>query len=224
MRTIARVFGRSPFVPLQGHMEKVAQCVHLLPELFDAWYANNDARVNELCDQISHLEYEADQIKHDIRDSLPRGLFMPIDRASLLTILNVQDGIANRAENIGVLLTFKQAKHTDALLALFRELVAKAIEAFTGVRGIIDLLDELLETGFGGAEAVNVRKMVDRVAQCEHEADVMQREILRELLSNEADFSYGDFFMWTRIIRQVAQLADRSDNLASSIRTTLESK
>ena len=224
MRSIAKVFGRSPFIPLQSHMQKVSECVALVPELFAAYGTGDEARVQELAKEISTKEHEADLIKHDIRDSLPRGLFMPVDRAALLNILTIQDNIANRAENLAVLLTFKIAKTFEPFTEKMDAFLKKNLEAFEGAFAITGQLDELLETGFGGAEAQKVREMVDAVSVLEYEADVLQRELLRELFHHEDELGYADFFLWTRIIRQVSQIADRSDNLATSIRTTLEAK
>ena len=34
MRTIARLFGKSPFSPLQTHMKKVSACIKKLSEIF----------------------------------------------------------------------------------------------------------------------------------------------------------------------------------------------
>ena len=224
MRSIAKVFGRSPFVPLQMHMEKVAECVDGIPEILDAYKRKDSKMVESLASKISQLEHDADVIKHDIRNSLPRGLFMPVDRANLLRILNTQDGIANRAENIAVLLTFKQAGSFEGFEAAFDAFVTQCLDAFTLARNILDQLDELLETGFGGIEAQNTMKLVDLVAEKEYETDVSQRELVRELLAHEDVVSYGDFFLWTRIIRQVASVADQSEKLAAAIRMTLESK
>ncbi len=223
MRGIAKVFGRSPFVPLQMHMEKVAECVNIIPKILSAYRREDSDTVESLAKQISRLEHAADLIKHDIRNSLPRGVFMPVDRANLLRILSVQDSVANRAENIAVLLTFKQANTFKGFDAAFDNLVTNSLEAFTLTRDIIDQLDELLETGFGGVEANTVRELVDKVAHKEYETDVVQRELLRDMLAHEHSISYGDFFLWTSIIRQVARLADRCEQLATAVRMTLES-
>ncbi len=87
---------------------------------------------------------------------------------------------------------------------------------------IIDQLDELLETGFGGLEAQKVKELTDMVAYKEHEVDVIQGVLLRELLAHEDEVSYGDFFLWTRILRQVSSVADRSEMLAVAVRMALE--
>jgi len=223
MRSITKVFGRSPFVPLQMHMEKVAECVDKIPEIIDAYHRQDKAEVKSLAKKISRLEHAADLIKHDIRNNLPRGIFMPVDRANLLRILKDQDSIANRAENLAVLLTFKQANTFKGFEAGFNDLVTKSLEAFVLTRSIIAQLDELLETGFGGIQAQTVCELVDKVAHKEYETDVIQRELLRKMLAHEDDISHGDFFLWTSIIRQVARLADRCEELASSVRMTLES-
>lgn len=222
MRSIAKVFGRSPFVPLQIHMEKVAECVKQLPDAIIAYRREESETVEEHRKKISRLEHEADVLKDDIRNSLPRGLFMPVERVNLLQILSLQDSIANRAENIGVLLTMKQARSFPGFDEKFDEFLGKCIEAFDLARSIIDQLDELLETGFGGREAQTVRELAEMVAYKEHEADVLQGVLLRELLAHEAEVTYGDFFLWTRILRQVSSVADRSERLAIAVRMTLE--
>jgi len=223
MRSITNVFGRSPFIPLQMHMEKVAECVDKIPEIIDAYQHQNKGKVKSLAKKISRLEHAADLIKHDIRNNLPRGIFMPVDRANLLRILKNQDSIANRVENLAVLLTFKQASTFDGFEAGFNDMVTKSLEAFVLTHNIIGQLDELLETGFGGVQAQTVQKLVDKVAHKEYETDVIQRELLRDMLAHEHTISYGDFFLWTSIIHQVARLADRCEELASSVRMTLES-
>ena len=222
MRSIAKVFGRSPFVPLQMHMEKVAECVKQIPDVVAAYRREESETVEALRKKISRLEHEADALKHDIRNSLPRGLFLPVERVSLLQILSLQDSIANRAENIGVLLTMKQARSFPGFDDRFDDFLGKTIETFELARSVIDQLDELLETGFGGLEAQTVKELTDMVAYKEHEVDVIQGVLLRELLAHEDEVSYGDFFMWTRILRQVSSIADRSERLAIAVRMTLE--
>ena len=224
MRNIISVFGRSPFVPLQMHMEKVVECVGQVPVILEVYRQEDSEKVESLAEKISKLEHQADRIKHDIRNNLPRGLFMPVDRSKLLKILSLQDGIANRAENLAVLLTFKQAKSFDGFDTAFDIFMNKCLETFNLARNIIEQLDELLETGFGGREAHKVHELIDKVALKEHEADVSQRELVRLLLANEGRISYGDFFLWTRVIQQISGIADRADNLAAAIRNTLESR
>ncbi len=224
MRTIAKLFGQSPIVPLQAHMEVVAQCVEKVKQLFDALHRGDQAAIETLAVETSQLELEADQIKHDIQTHLPKRMFMAIDRSRILDILAVQDNLADKAENVGVLLTLKAMKLPDWLKGDFNAFLNKNIEAFEGARAIINQLDELLETGFGGGEAERVLRMVEEVAHMEHEVDVIQRQMLKSLFANEGGLSTGDFFLWTKLFKQVGDLSNLSERLANRVRRTLELK
>lgn len=221
MRSIAKLFGRSPFVPLQVHMERVADCVALVPTIVDAFLKGDSARVAALAEEISALEHAADEVKHDIQNHLPRGMFLAVDRGRLLEILGVQDSIADKAENIGALLTLKQIGSPPGFEAKFRTFLAKNVEAFEHAHRIIQEVDELLETSFGGPEAQKVLGMVQTVAHLEHEADRLQHDLLKDLFTHDEQLTHGEFYLWTRVMREVSELSNLSERLANRIRTLL---
>ena len=107
MLNIARLFGKSPFAPLQSHMKKVAICIEKLATVFAALPKMDMEKIEKLVHELSDLEHEADLTKNDIRNHLPKSLFLPIDRAHFLEILSIQDSIADKAEDIGLLLTLR---------------------------------------------------------------------------------------------------------------------
>ena len=80
MRSIAGLFGRSPFKPLEKHMEKVKECLQEIPFLLDALYECNYVKVKDVSETILKLEHEADILKNSIRTEVPNSLFMPVDR------------------------------------------------------------------------------------------------------------------------------------------------
>ncbi|NGX36070.1 MAG: hypothetical protein K1000chlam1_00907, partial [Candidatus Anoxychlamydiales bacterium] len=59
MFSIAKLFGRSPFAPLQSHMDKVASCVLLLEKLFIALKEKKYEKIKEIGKAISKQEHEA---------------------------------------------------------------------------------------------------------------------------------------------------------------------
>jgi predicted phosphate transport protein (TIGR00153 family) len=205
-------------------MEKVGECVGRLQEIFDAYLGDDQKHVGKLSEKISQLEHDADRIKHDIHDQLRRGLFLPVDRERLLEILAIQDDLADKAEDIGVLLTVKRSPMPPAMQKPFERFLSKNLEVFRETRTIVDELSELLSVGFGGAEAERVRQRVMHVAALEFEADGIQLELLKVLFANEDDLSVSDFFFWEKIMREVGGLSDLSERLAHRIRRTLELK
>lgn len=224
LSTIVNLFARSPFAPLQSHMEKVGACVYLLKDLVEAIEAKNESQVETIAARIAELEQEADLTKNDIRNHLPKSIFLPIDRGSLLEILSIQDDIADSAEDVAVLATLKPIELTDTFRYDFLEFLNKNVEAFEGARKIIKELHELLESSFGGVEAEKVRNMVDQVAFKEHEADIIQRKLLKSLFRAEDEMSYSTFHLWQKIFEALGAISNLSEKLANRIRTILELK
>lgn len=224
MRTMAKLFGRSPFEPLQAHMDCVADCVKTVAEALVAMQAGDQEKVKRLAPDVSKSEHKADSVKNDIRNHLPRSLFLPIDRANLLDILRIQDNLADKAEDIAILLTFRKLEVPDGWRQTFALFLEKNVSAFEAVRQIIHQLDELLESSFGGAEAEKVKVMVDQVSLLEHEADVIQRDLITLLYDDEGQMTYGTFSLWMKLISEVADLSNYSEKLAYRVRMTLERK
>lgn len=221
---LARLFGRSPFAPLQTHMVKVANCVHEIIPLFEAVSKQDFALVEKICEKISKLEHDADLTKNDIRNNLPSGIFLPIAKASLLEILALQDDIADKAEDTAVLLGFRNLIMVPSLEADFNAFLKKNLETFEAVFKVIKEMDQLLETSFGGSEAEKVKKMVEDVAYKEHEVDLLQRQLMKKIFSAGEKMSSPDFLLWTKVVAELACISNDSEKLANRVRMTLEAK
>lgn len=222
--TILNLFGRSPFAPLQKHMEKVSACVHLLKDLFDAMEKKDYDSLNAIACQIADLEHQADLTKNDIRNHLPKSLYLPIDRSQLLEILSTQDKIADMAEDVAVLTTLKQLELLPSFRNEFRDFLNKNISTFDSALLIINEMHELLESSFGGNEAEKVKSLVDEVSFKEHEVDMIQIELLRKIFSSEKEMSYTTFHLWQKICEATADISNLSEKLADRVRMTLELK
>lgn len=218
------MFGPSPFAPLKSHMDKVAACVEALPELFRALKRGDSQELDVVAKRISKLEHEADLTKNDIRNHLPKSIFLPIDRGQLLEILQLQDQIADCVEDISVLLTLKKLVVLPEFENEFDRLYEKNREAFEAMRAITDEMHELLETSFGGFEAERVRDMVEKVAYLEHEGDLVQRDLLSKFFALEERLTSSDVYLWLKIFQLISQLSNLSEKLANRIRMTLDLK
>jgi predicted phosphate transport protein (TIGR00153 family) len=108
----ANLFGKSPFKALQDHMRVVLECAREIPPLFES-LAAGDQGVVAAKERIFEKEAEADRIKNDLRGALPKSLFMPVDRRDLLEVLQMQDSIADTAQDIAGLLIERRMEIPD---------------------------------------------------------------------------------------------------------------
>lgn len=224
MRALAGLFGKSPFFPLQEHMSRVSDCVLKLKESFVALKAQNWNKVEELAKEISKLEHLADLTKNDIRNQLPKSLFLPIERETLLNMLTIQDSIADTAEDVAILLTLKKLEIKDDLFHDFEEFLQKNIHCFKKAHEVILELHELFQSSFGGVEAESVKAMTEDVAYQEHQVDLVQRKLLKKLFNLEGELPYSSFHLLMKILESINAISDLSENLANCIRVTIERK
>jgi len=203
-------------------MDRVAACIRLLPALIKSVEVRDPAQTERIAHEIGELENQADITKNEIRNHLPKSIFLPIDRGALLEILSIQDNIADMAEDVAVLLTLKPLQILPEFQEDFHAFLHKNSEAFEVVYKIIHELHELCEFSFGGIEAEKVRGMVDQVAFLEHEADLIQRKLLRNLFQSEEKLTFSTFHLWQRVFEAIAGISNLSEKLANRIRMTLE--
>jgi predicted phosphate transport protein (TIGR00153 family) len=193
-------------------------------EALEAFENGKFDQLQTLTDEVSKQEHEADTIRDDVRNHLLRRFFMPVNRGQVLRILSQQDSIADIAEDVCVLLTMKQISIPAELTEQFqnfRHLNVKCVEL---AASIIDELDELVETGFGGAEADKIRIRAREVAFTEHQVDTVAHELVRGIYARDTEFSVGEFHLWMRLTMTMSGLSNTAENLADSISMVLDMK
>lgn len=224
MLTIAKLFGKSPFAPLQTHIDKVACCIGELPLLFQSLLEQDTNAIDRIAEKISLLEHEADLTKNDIRTHLPRSLFLPVDHGALLEILSFQDSLADQAEKIAQLAAMRKLELLQGMQEEFSSLCSKTLEAFWIAHKVIKELEELLESSFGGIEAQKVKAMVEQIAFCEYETAQMQLALTKKLYQGADALAYPAFHLCLSLIKEISHLAVLSEELGNRIRMLLELK
>lgn len=224
MMNISRLFGKSPFAPLQSHMQKVALCIKKLSSLIESLHKIDSEKIEKLAAELSELEHEADLSKNDIRNHLPRSLFLPIDRAHFLDILSIQDAIADEAEKVGILFTLRPLEKFDDFHKSLLTLYEKNEKTFLNAKKIIEEIDQLLESSFGGIEAEKVKALVEQTAYLEHEADQAKRHWMKQLFTQGDALSAPAFYLWMRLAEEIGMISHTSERLANRIRMILELK
>ena len=215
---IMRLFARSPFRPTQNHMELVLKCVELLEPLADAVCAGDREKIEELGKQISDRENEADQVKHEIRNHLPKALFLPIDRGDLLEIVHMQDSIADSLEETCDLLTLKPLSLPEALVGDFRGLAAEVLQTCRSAAEVMEHLDDLVATAFSGREAEQVLEMIERIDQPETKCEGMVRDFVKKVFALEHETGPLDAMLWYHVATKVGQVANYAERTASRVR------
>ena len=214
----ASLFGKSPFKALQVHMRVALECANEIPPLFEALAAGDQEGVVAIKDKIFEREAEADKIKNDLRGALPKSLFMPVDRRDLLDVLQMQDSIADTAQDIAGLLVERRMELPDFMQEPMLALARRSIDACYQSAKIIEELDELLAMGFRGREASQVEDMVEKLNLIEDDTDELGIELARHLFEHEDEIKPVSVMMWYQLIEWVGDLADYAEKVGDRLR------
>lgn len=215
------MFGQSPIRPLQTHMEKASSCAQTLLPFFTEVLAGNWEKAEQHQKTINSLEKDADKLKKDIRLHLPKSLFLPVPRSDLLEMLTMQDKLANRAQDIAGVVLGRQMHFPEVIATPFIEFLKRCLNATSQAQKAIDELDELLETGFRGAEAQLVEEMIIELDKIEQDTDELQVSIRHQLFSLESQLPPIDVMFLYKIIEWTGDLADRAHKIGAQLELLL---
>lgn len=215
------VFAKSPLKPLEEHIKVVHKCSQELLPFFKAVYSADWAKASKSQQQISNLEKQADELKRELRTSLPSGIFMPIQRQDVLGLLTQQDKIANKAKDISGRILGRELLIPEPIQIKFMEYLLRCLDATKQAKKVINELDDLLETGFKGREVVLVEEMIAELDLIEDDTDTMQIGLRKDLLALENDLNPVDVMFLYNIIEWVGELADISERVGSRLELML---
>lgn len=212
------LFGKSPLKAMQRHMRVVLECAHEIPALLEALAAGDQEGVMSTKNKIFEREAEADRIKNEMRGALPRSLFMPVDRRDLLEILQMQDSIADTAQDIAGLLVERRMEIPECIREPLLTLSHRCIDACDQSAKIIEELDELLAMGFRGREVSRVEEMVGELNRIEDDTDELGILLARNLFEHEDEIKPVSVMMWYRLIEWIGDLADYAEKVGDRLR------
>ncbi|MEH6822358.1 MAG: TIGR00153 family protein [Motiliproteus sp.] len=209
------MFAQSPVKPLQQHIEKAHNCAIQLIPFFEAVLAKDWTEAEKVQQRISALEHEADELKQYLRQHLPKSLFMPIPRTTLLDILRMQDRIANKAQDIAGIMLGRQMQIPASMAEPMMDYLKCSLSVTRQAVDALNELDELVVTGFRGREADVVEKMINRLEELESETDKREKQLRLMLFKLETDLPPVEVMFLYNIIDWIGELADRAEQVGS---------
>ena len=102
------MFMTSPFAGIQEHAEKVQECAWAFQQAMECHVSSHCQTFEELRQEVSQLESEADAIKRRIRGHLPIGTLMPVSKFQLFRYLREQDGVLDAVEDALDWISYRQ--------------------------------------------------------------------------------------------------------------------
>ena len=214
MKLFESRIGPSVFKSFYEHAEKVFETVE-----------NMNASVKSACDgkdieeyitATSKSELEADEIKSEIRDVLRGSVRLAVDKLVFLELVSRQDRIADYAENVTEILSFRKLydnKEAQKLVLQLADSVTATVEEY---RKTVERFEYLLESAFSNKEKDIMHKHIGKVNDLEHEADLIEAKAASYVCTNGDDQPLAAAHMY-RLIQRLDDVANAAETAANSL-------
>jgi predicted phosphate transport protein (TIGR00153 family) len=217
MHGLEKLFGESPFGHLVEHARKIHECVALIRPIADAIIAGDEKLLRDLQGQMSKTEYEADLLKDQIRQHLPRGFFLSVNREDVLNYVRQLDRMGDEGEDFAVVATFRRLDIPEAVRPGFLTLVDKVVEVSNALLQLAEMLAALEKEAFEGPRAEAVLQKIDDVCRMEWESDKLSRNLARQYYSHPG-LDAVTIILLDKLCHSLTGIADHAENVGKNLR------
>lgn len=224
MGVLDKFFASSPFKDLHQHSLKVHECVKLLRPLADALLAEDYKKIEELHQQISKNEHEADQIKMETRDRISNMYFLSVGRLELSQFLAYQDDVADTAEDFAVQLLLRKTKMPEELKADFLALVDQVINVGEHLLNVAEKLSTVAEAAFTGDEADEMIQQIHKISEEEWQADQLERKFAQHFYSMEKQLDPITIMFLDKYCKTLSRVSNNAEKTAKYLRIIIRKK
>ena len=214
MKLFESRIGPSVFKSYYEHAEKVFETVENMNACVKSACDGKD--IEEYITATSKSELEADQIKSEIRDVLRGSVRLAVDKPVFLELVSRQDRIADYAENVTEILSFRKLydnKEAQKLVLQLADSVTATVEEY---RKTVERFEYLLESAFSNKEKDIMHKYIGKVNDLEHEADLIEAKAASFVFTNGDDQPLAAAHMY-RLIQRLDDVANAAETAANSL-------
>ena len=217
MQSINQLFGESPFKHMVDHVRKINECVNLIRPVAEAIMAGETEKLRALQDDMSRTEFEADQLKDEIRQGLPRRFFLPVNRDDILSFVRQLDRMADDAEDFAVVSTFRKLDIPADLKPDFMALVDKVVQVSEMLLEVAEDLAQLQKESFEGPDTERVLAKIQQVCHMEWESDKLSRRCARHYYSAQG-LDAVTIILLEKLCKALTGIADHAENVGKNLR------
>jgi predicted phosphate transport protein (TIGR00153 family) len=181
-------------------------------------------RIEQLHNQMSKTEHEADQVKTRLRDRISKMYFLSVGRSELSRFLAYQDDVADAAEDFAVVLLLRRTKIPEELKSEFTAFVEQVITVSEHLLSVADKLSTLAEAAFSGKEAKDVLAAIDKIGEEEWQVDKLERRFARHFYSMEDQVDPMTIVFLDKYCKTLSRVSNNAEKTAKYLRLIIRKR
>ncbi len=194
------------------HVDKVEECIKVGTRTLQAYLKDDTQKAKKLARETDRLEGEADMIRHDVRDKLYSGAYLPLLREDIYKLIESMDKVCNAAEGCCDFFLNQRPIIPDEMKQSYLIAVQESF-------GIIVPLRHAVMCFVKGVCPIEVtRQHSKEVGLKESNLDSIEWDVTKEIFN--ADISYGHKIHLKLCLDAIIRVSDRAENAADQLELT----
>lgn len=213
---------RSPLEGILEHYEQIARGMALIEETMECYILGSDGATvckefNALVREVNEVEAKADTIKRNIRNHLPRNIFLPVDKEVFFSYTRMQDEILNAGQDSLQWLALRDV--------VVPELVQRDLLYYLGeVAKCVELLKPAIEGTLTWVEAENIDReaIKDKIRAVRHQHNIvtdMMHDLTAKIYRSDLDFK--DIYQLIRFVERLHKMSHSTENCVDLLRVMI---
>ncbi|MDL2314090.1 DUF47 family protein [Desulfovibrio sp. OttesenSCG-928-C14] len=212
---------RSPMSGLMEHYQLIAQGMELVEQAMGCFINNGGNKscleFHTLVAEVAEVEEQADKVKRNIRNHMPPGLALPVDRVLFFNYTRQQDDILDAGQNSIYWLSMRS-------LSIPEEFQNKLIGYIDMVSRTIKLLGPALEVTIKliSGDTIDREKAKEkyRAIRSNHkEVNWMQNELVPVIFNSNMDFK--EIYQLIHFVEQLHSMSHHAEGCADMLRAMI---
>lgn len=173
-------------------------------------YGKECQNKDELFKDIKRIEHEADSIRRYLISEIHKGLFLPDMREVIHSLSESIDKIVNKCESVSKIVDYQNPNIPETIkpkIILQLDIVQKVTETFS--KSVKEMFEEL----------DNVQSLILEVEKFEHEEDMVEELILKEIFS--LDIHLSEKMQLKELVINIGDIADRTEDASDILEVLL---
>lgn len=203
---------RNHWEKLLAHYDKIMEGMKLIEDALECYILQGGECPSfmDISEQVNSVEDEADKIKRNIRNHLPKGLFLTVDRVLFFNYTRSQDNILDDGQEALDWLHMRTVTIPKPLQTYLSELSNEVQQTVSSLKPALESTIQLLQGEHYDRQST--KETIRTVRRQHQKVFKLQAEVIREVYNSDMDFK--DIF---QVIRYCEKLYGMSHNTEACV-------
>lgn len=192
-----------------AHFAKTAEGLQSAIRVVEQYLSGNNKSVLGSAKNVIRLESEADSLKHQLRDALFSGAFLPNIRSDVYRLVDAVDKVADMGETTSHFIVNQKPLVPTEFHDSLKEICGLCLNCYEELR--LGLKCFFKPNG----EIELLRQHTARVGELETAVDSLQAELTRHIFESSMDM--GEKLHLCQLLKYIARIADRTEDAADEL-------